>query len=67
MVYDVISGRNVKTIKRYPAINFEVAISNSPYSHLIAINLGRLVALDELSSKNIYSLCACPGTPTATI
>ena len=28
MVYDVISGRNVKTIKGYLVINFEVASSN---------------------------------------
>ena len=29
VVYDVISGRNVKIIKGYLVVNFEVAISNS--------------------------------------
>ena len=29
VVYDVISGRNVKTFERYLVINFEVASSNS--------------------------------------
>ena len=29
VVYDVISGRNVKTIERYVVVNFEVASSNS--------------------------------------
>ena len=27
VVYDVVSGRNVKTIESYPVINFEVASS----------------------------------------
>ena len=29
VVYDVISGRNVKTTEGYPVVNFEVASSNS--------------------------------------
>ena len=29
VVYDVISGRNVKTVEGYYVVNFEVATSNS--------------------------------------